>query len=295
MSTALALPTSVVPTSWDADTAAMMEFAGLTWFEGAGDNRVRAFAPSGIMAAFIQACNRTGLDPTTKQIYAALMSGKWTVLVGVDGMRVVAQRTGQYEGQTPVEWTADGKTWVDAWLPELQGGKKGDHPAAARVGILRRGFSQPLMQVVTWAEFGMDSRFKGDNWGTRPAHMLGIRAETHALRKAFPNDLSGLYTPEDFDNDEIDTSDAIVIEPTEDWKGLIDAAETKDEIKAVVERAKEVGELNDMLRTYALTRYGMLDRADVAPEPTAEEQPAPDEPEVDPAHPDYVAPEVDRA
>lgn len=292
MSTELALPTSVRPETWDADTAAMMEFAGLTWFEGAGDNRTRVFAPSGIMAAFIQACARTGLDPTTKQIYAALMSGKWTVLVGVDGMRVVAQRSGDYQGQTPVEWTADGKTWFDAWLPELQGGQKGDKPVAARVGILRRGFAHPLMQVVTWAEFGMEPRFKGDNWGTRPAHMLGIRAESHALRKAFPNDLSGLYTPEDFDNAAIDTGDAIVIEPTEDWRGLIDAAESKDEIKAVVERAKELGELTDDLRTYALTRYGMLDRAD-EPEPENVPDVEPSTP-LDPADPDYVAPAEDK-
>lgn len=292
MSTALALPTSVRHETWDADTAAMMEFAGLTWFEGAGDNRTRVFAPTGIMAAFIQACARTGLDPTTKQIYAALMSGKWTVLVGVDGMRVVAQRSGDYQGQTPVGWTADGKTWFDAWLPELQGGQKGDKPVAARVGILRRGFTQPLMQVVTWAEFGMEPRFKGDNWGTRPAHMLGIRAESHALRKAFPNDLSGLYTREDFDNDAIDTGDAIVIEPTENWRGLIDTAESKDEVKAVVERAKELSELTDDLRTYALTRYGMLDRTE-APEPLVELAPEPIVP-LDEADPAYSAPETDR-
>lgn len=294
----LALPTSIRPETWNADTAAMMEFAGLTWFEGTGDNKTRVFAPAGIMAAFIQACDRTGLDPTTKQIYAALMGGKWTVLVGVDGMRVVAQRTGEYEGQTGVEWTADGKTWVDAWLPEMQGGAKGDKPMAARVGILRRGFSQPLMQVVTWAEFGMDPRFKGDNWGVRPAHMLGIRAETHALRKAFPNDLSGLYTPEDFTGD-LDTSDAIVIEPSEDWQGLVTEAKSKDEIKAVVDRAKELGELTDTLRSFALARYGMLNRDEEPGEPTTDEAPAAESSEpveevadLDPADPRYVEPEA---
>jgi hypothetical protein len=64
----LALPESVNPSTWNADTAAMMEFAGLTWFEGVGDNRVRMFAPQGIMAGFIAACERTQLDPTAKQI-----------------------------------------------------------------------------------------------------------------------------------------------------------------------------------------------------------------------------------
>ena len=266
MSKELALPESVRPDSWNDDTAALMEFAGLTWTEKQDEATVRMFAPAGITAAFIQACSRTGLDPTAKQIYAALIGGKWTILTGVDGFRVVAQRTGHYQGQTPIQWTADGVKWVDAWLPELQDGKKGDKPAAARVGILRRGFSEPLYQVVTWAEFGKDT----GQWRNIPAHMLGIRAETHALRRAFPNDLSGLYTPEDFDTDAVDTGDAIVLEPSEDWAALIGAAETSEAVKEIAERAKDKGELNDDLRTRALARYGTLSRAAKEPEPPAE-------------------------
>lgn len=267
MTTELALPTSVRPDTWNADTAAMMEFAGLTWIEQKPDpenpgqpRSIRMYAPSGIMAGFIAACARTGLDPTTKQIYAALMNGKWTVLVGVDGMRVVAQRSKEYEGQTPVQWTRDGVTWVDAWLPELQGGEAGDKPAAARVGILRRGFREPLYQVVTWKEFGMEPRFKGDNWGTRPAHMLGIRAETHGLRRAFPNDLSGLYTAEDFETDAVDTGDALVAEETEPWGELIAAATSREELDAISERIAEKGEGTDKLRAAWLARAGVLAR-----------------------------------
>lgn len=294
MSTELALPTSVRPETWDADTAAMMEFAGLTWTEKQGDDTVRFFAPSGITAAFIQACRRTGLDPTAKQIYAALIGGKWTILTGVDGFRVVAQRSGQYTGQTPIQWTADGVTWVDAWLPELQGGKKGDKPAAARIGIKRVGFTEPLVQVVTWAEFGKDT----GQWRNIPAHMLAIRAETHALRRAFPNDLSGLYTPEDFDTEAVDTRDALVVLPSKDWKALLDAAATKAEVTAVVDEIKSIDdgrEFTDELRTYALARYGTLSRAEAPTEPEA-----PAEPEllaeaaepIDEAHPDYVAPDA---
>lgn len=275
MTTELALPVSVNPATWNADTEAMLEFAGLTWM--AGDKR--QYAPAGVTAGFIAACNRTGLDPTTKQIYAAQMSGKWTVLVGVDGMRVVAQRSREYGGQTPIQWTADGTVWVDAWLPEVQGGKAGDKPVAARVGVLRKGFTEPLMQVVTWAEFGMEPRFKGDNWGTRPAHMLGIRAETHALRRAFPNDLSGLYTAEDFDNGLAD--DEYVFEPSEDWSALIEQAETKEQISEIVERAKANNELTDRIRTEALTRYGMFNRA--------KEEETVEPVELDSAHPDFVA------
>ena len=260
----LALPTSVTPSTWNADTAAMMEFAGLTWFEGVGDNRTRAFAPSGIMAGFIAACNRTGLDPTAKQIYAAQMGGKWTVLVGVDGMRVVAQRTGQYDGQDPIEWQAveDG--------PWSQTPGKGA-PYAARIAIYRKGLSRPIVQTVTFAEFGG----KGGNWSTRPAHMLGIRAETHAFRRMFPMDLSGLYTSEDFDNGTVDAGDMIQVEPTEEWAVLIEAADSKDAVQEIVKRAKTVNEFSDKVRTQALTKFGMFNR-EPGPEEVVEGEIEPD-------------------
>lgn len=262
MSTELAvqLPTSVDPSTWNADTAAAMEFAGLTWFEGTGDNRIRVFAPSGIMAGFIAACERTGLDPASKQIYAAQMGGKWTVLIGVDGFRVVAQRSGEYAGQDPIEWQYEEN---GPWTTTPAKGS----PYAARIAIYRKGVDRPLIQTVSFAEFGGT----GNNWTKRPAHMLGIRAETHAFRRMFPMQLSGLYTPEDFQDDGVDTSDALVVVPSENWGGLIEAATTKEEVKAVVDQAKLVNEFNDAVRTLALTRYGMLTRDtepdDSAPDP----------------------------
>lgn len=273
--TEMVLPTSVVASTWNADTAALMEFAGLTWMEGVGENRTRCFAPAGIMAAFIQACQRTGLDPTAKQIYAAQMGGKWTVLVGVDGMRLVAQRTGEYDGQDPIEWQA-----VEDGPWSTTPGKGA--PYAARIRIYRKSVSRPLDQVVTMAEFGG----KGGNWTVRPAHMLGIRAETHGFRRLFPMELSGLYTAEDIDNETFD-GDVIVIEPSEDWAALIEAAQSKEEITAVAERAKTVNEFDDKVRTLALTRYGMLNRE---AEDAVEAEPETPEPEAveserDPAEP----------
>lgn len=248
MSTDLVLPTSVRPDTWNADTAAMMEFAGLTWIEGVGDTAKRVFAPSGIMAAFIAACGRTGLDPTARQIYAAQMGGKWTVLIGIDGMRVVAQRTGQYDGQDPIEWQAEENgPWVT--VPPKS-------PFAARVAIYRKGVGRPLVQTVTFAEFG---GAKG-NWDKRPSHMLGIRAESHGFRRAFPMELAGLYTPEDFESDDVDTSDAITAGPSEDWAALITAAQTRAELDEIGDRIKAAGEGTDKIRTAWLARAGVIER-----------------------------------
>src|SRR5690625_7555528 len=38
-------------------------------------------------------------------------------------------------------------------------------------------------------------------WASKPAHMIGKVAETLALRAAFPQDMSGIYTPEETDQD----------------------------------------------------------------------------------------------
>ena len=262
MSTELALPTSVRPESWNADTAAMMEFAGLTWIEQTNDGPQRRYAPAGIMAAFIAACARTGLDPTAKQIYAALMGGKWTVLVGIDGMRLVAQRTGEYDGQDPIEWlaTEDGP-WTT--VPPKT-------PFAARARIYRKGVGRPLEQTVTMTEFGGTN----GNWKTRPSHQLGIRAESHALRRQFPMELAGLYTPEDFEGG-VDTADAITAVESEPWSDLIAKAADRAELDAIAERLAACGEGTDKLRTAWLARAGVLSRE----ENTEDADVVPDDPE----------------
>lgn len=229
--TEIDLPTSSDTKGWTHKQAALMQFAGLARITPQG---VQVSDP-GVAEAFLAVCRATGLNPFAKQIYAVPMGGKLSIVVGIDGFRLIADRTGDYLGQTPIEWTRDGVTWVTAWLPELQGGAKGDKPAAARIGIKRRGFTDPLYQVVTWDEFGG----RGGNWNDRPAHMLGIRAESHAMRKAFPNDLSGLYTPED--------------------AGAASPAE-EDASKALIELIEGVDDRAELLRMYH--EYNALGMAD---------------------------------
>lgn len=150
------------------------------------------------LALFLQQCQRTGLDPFNKQIYAIK---RWdsqqrrevmAVQVGIDGFRLIAQRTGLYAGQTPAEWCGMDGAWRDVWLAE-------ESPRAARVGVLRRDFAQPIYSVATLAEFGQTTKDGTYTkfWKQMPAVMLAKCAESGALRKAFPLELSGLYTPEE--------------------------------------------------------------------------------------------------
>lgn len=246
------VPASSNPNTWTLEQTALLEFSGLVKSIQKGGEWVKEYAPASVTQAFIAACQRSGLDPFARQIYAAEIGGKWTILAAIDGFRAVATASREYEGRTPVEYTADGLTWTDTWLAET-------NPAAARVGVKRKGFDDYAYTTVTWKEFGRSI----GQWKTMPAHMLGIRVLSHALRDSFPQQLGGIYTREDFDSD--NPGDALVIQPTEDWAARLDDAASKEEIAAIVDRAKNVNEYNDAVRTLALTRYGMINRSAETP------------------------------
>ncbi|WP_344094625.1 recombinase RecT, partial [Nocardiopsis composta] len=118
---------------------------------------------------------------------------KYTIQAGIDGLRVIAERTGRYEGRTPIQWCGEDGVWRNVWLDRSRA------PVAARCAVYKRGFREPLEGVAHWAEF-VQTRKGGDPtpmWATKGAHMLGKVAEALALRAAFPQDLSGIYTPEE--------------------------------------------------------------------------------------------------
>jgi phage recombination protein Bet len=141
-------------------------------------NTVAKGATDDELKLFLYTARRTGLDPLTKQIHFVKRGGQMTIQTGIDGYRAIAERTGELAGITDP-------------LYEVEG----DKPIKAIVKVYR---SKNGMM----AEFAASARFTeyvayGPLWQKMPYLMLGKCAEALALRKAFPNDLSGLYTNEE--------------------------------------------------------------------------------------------------
>lgn len=134
-------------------------------------------------------CTRTGLDPFTKQIYAIKNRGKVQFMTGIDGLRAIASRSPRYLGQDGPYWCGPDGEWKDVWLD------KGP-PAAAKVIVLVTGPDGSVLRVPAvahWSEYGSNRNV----WGEKPSLMIAKCAESLGLRKAFPNDISGLYTQEE--------------------------------------------------------------------------------------------------
>ncbi len=183
---------------------------------------------------FMAAARSAGLDPFRKQISPLVFNKskpdkrRMSIITTIDGLRSIAARSGRYR---PDEDEPD-----FSYEPEEKGPTNPLGLVRAKVRIHTqddRGVWHPVIGVAYWTEFapiteqwgeGEDGRRRptgkmaldtGGNWGRMPRVMLAKCAEAQALRKAFPDDLSGLYEASEFDQAKIIDvlpSEAVAIE-----------------------------------------------------------------------------------
>jgi len=165
---------------------------------GATDNELKLF---------LYQCQRTGLDPMTRQIYFMKRSGKVTVQTSIDGFRVIAERSGDYAGQDEPQFIKDetGNLYCKVTVYRFRGETR--YPAA--VG------------VAYWAEYCPPSG-QDFMWKKMPHTMLAKVAEALALRKAYPQDLSGIYTNDEMQQaPQAENAPEIMDVPDEDERQLL--------------------------------------------------------------------------
>jgi phage recombination protein Bet len=148
---------------------------------------------------FIRQCERTGLDPFARQIYAIK---RWDANVGgevmqtqvsIDGLRSLAESTETMAGQDPPQWCGPDGLWRDVWLDAQP-------PRAAMVTVCRATpGSMRMARFTAVALYDSYCQRKKNGsptrmWEQMAPEMLAKCAEALALRKGFPAKLSGLYT-----------------------------------------------------------------------------------------------------
>lgn len=156
------------------------------------------------LALFVAQANKKRLDPFSNQIWFTKRAGKMSILTGIDGYRLIADRTGRHAG-TDTWWCGDDGEWREVWLAKTP-------PTAAKVTVHKITGSgniiAPFTGIALWSEYGANA--DGFMFKKMPAAQLAKCAEALALRKAFPSETSGVYTQE-----EMAQADAPTDAPTE--------------------------------------------------------------------------------
>jgi len=149
------------------------------------------------LSLFVHACKRLGLDPFMRQVHAVkrwdsdLNRESMTIQTGIDGYRLIADRSGKYMPGKEATFVYDEKKQLisaTAYVKKL-GPDDVWHEVAATVYydeyVAKKKDGSPIKM-----------------WKEKPHIMLAKCAEAQALRRAFPAELSGIYT-----NDEMEHAD----------------------------------------------------------------------------------------
>ena len=141
---------------------------------------------------FMYQAKRTGLDPLSRQIHFVKRKDKATIQTAIDGYRLIADRTGKYAGSDDYAF--------DEGIPQYSHmmTKRGNPlTATATVYKMCDGSRVAFSATAGWDEYCPSDEKSGFMWRKMKYLMIGKCAEALALRKAFPAELSGIYTNEE--------------------------------------------------------------------------------------------------
>ena len=167
---------------------------------------VAAGATDAELKLFLYDCERRGVHPLDRLIHFTKRGGRYTPVVGIDYLRTRAADTGEMAGSDDAVFDKDART------------------ATVTVYRLTRGTRYAYSATARYDEYVPDAgpNLRGDTlWRKMPHVMLGKCAEALALRKAFPQQLAGLYVKEeleqarpDFQEQATSIADQYAVPPT---------------------------------------------------------------------------------
>lgn len=196
--------------------------------------------PKEQISVFARVCGEKNLSPFSRQIYLIPRKSnsgiKYTIQTGIDGFRALADRTGAYAGNDDYLF--------DEGLTQFQMIKdKRKQPTIATATVYKvvHGLRVSFTASAEWSAYYPGEQL-GFMWKKMPFLMLGKCAESLAMRKAFPETLSGIYTDEEMqqagniETIKIETVNAEPEQPVRD-------------IQAEINACKDVTELNTLYRS----------------------------------------------
>jgi phage recombination protein Bet len=187
---------------------------------------------------FLELCKQRDLDPFLKQVTAIPQGDKVSAFVTIDGLWTIAHRSGKLDGFE-------------------SGDKDVDRDTIGWCRIHVKGFSHPVYTEVRLSEFekpGINGR--KSSWDLMPRYMIKKVAEAHALRRAFPEAIGGLYS-EDEKWDTIEDTSYTVQDNGKSTKQQKSKPENKvnreltEKVKKLIAEIVLTDEQKDILRSYA--------------------------------------------
>jgi phage recombination protein Bet len=137
--------------------------------KGATDNELKLF---------LYRCKNMGLDPLKPGMvhFVKYNNSPGTIIVGIEGFRARAARTGQHAGTSRGVIRDESGKCIGAWCE-----------------VRRHDWTHPAREEVSLAEYTTGKAM----WAKMPETMIRKVAEVAALRMAFPEELGGVYAEEE--------------------------------------------------------------------------------------------------
>lgn len=197
---------------------------------------IPANVPLPILDIFGQVCQRHGLDPVKKEIFLVPYNvetekgweQRFANIVGRDGLRIKAQRTGELAGISAPTY--------DKKLTEYL---KGETPLYCSITVKRlvKGIVCEFTSTVLFTEFSSGKR----KWLSMPFHMIAKVAESHALKMGFGEETNGLNAEEELAAFEDQTENKVIQDNTINEE--LSKISTIDELKRYYRQIDKAGHI----------------------------------------------------
>jgi phage recombination protein Bet len=153
---------------------------------------------------FLNQCRERGMNPFAEPLHVEWQDGvdggdpQLRIVTPAAHFRAIARRTGRFKGVTQAMYCGPDGAWREVWAGD-------EPPHACKVGVRVSDDPEPITHVALWKEHarylpradGEAGLRPAEFWGKMPCHMLAKCCEVAALRKAFGQQLDGLYAMEE--------------------------------------------------------------------------------------------------